>query len=72
MKSIEVVDRMKLLASMYRKDAAKSIERNRHMNSIEEGEIVQQRHIDALLVDYINYSAALVGIDYALYTEDLK
>ena len=58
-------------AKDYRKDAQKSVERNRHMNQIEEGEHVQQRHVDAILVDFINYIGVCHGCDYALYTSDL-
>lgn len=72
MKAIEVLDITKKHADDYRKGAQKSLERNRHMNDIEGGEQVQQRHIDAILVDFINYIGVKHGIDYALYTKDLK
>ena len=42
------------------------------MNQIEDGEQVQQRIIDAVLVDFINYIGVKHGIDYAMYTKDLK
>lgn len=59
-------------ADGYRVKAQQSLKRNNHMNEIEEDEVVQQRHIDAVLVDFINYIGVKHGIDYALYTEDLK
>ena len=71
MKAIDVIEKSVEYAKAYRKDAAKSIEMNRHMNQIEIGEKVQQRHIDAVLVDFINYVAIKHGFDYALYTKDL-
>jgi hypothetical protein len=42
------------------------------MNEIEEGELVYQRHIDAVLVDFINYIGVKNGVDYALYTSDFE
>jgi hypothetical protein len=41
------------------------------MNQIEGGEKVQQRIIDAVLVDFINYIGMKHGIDYGIYTKDL-
>jgi hypothetical protein len=71
MKAIDVLMQTTEYAKSYRKDAIKSVERNRHMNQIEEGEQLQQRHIDAVLVDFINYIGAKHGIDFALYTKDV-
>lgn len=59
-------------AQEYRADAQKSLERNRHMNEIEQGEQVQQRIIDAVLTDFINYLGMKQGADFGLYTEDLR
>lgn len=59
-------------AQEYRADAQKSLERNRHMNEIEQGEQVQQRIIDAVLTDFINYLGMKQGVDFGLYTEDLR
>ena len=72
MKAIEMLELTKGYADKYRKEAQQSLERNNHMNEIESGEMVQQRHIDAVLVDFINYIGVKHGIDYALYTKDLK
>ena len=69
--AIDVLNQMTTDAKEYRKGAIKSVEKNRHMNQIEEGEQLQQRHIDAVLVDFINYIGSIYGIDYALYTKDL-
>lgn len=72
MKAGEMLNITKGYADKYRKEAQQSLIRNRHMNDIEEGELVQQRHIDAVLVDFINYIGVKHGIDYALYTSDLE
>lgn len=72
MKAIEMLELTKGYADKYRKEAQQSLERNNHMNEIEVGELVQQRHIDAVLVDFINYIGVKHGIDYALSTRDLK
>jgi hypothetical protein len=72
MKAIEMLELTKGYADKYRAEAQHSLKRNNHMNEIEEGEVVQQRHIDAVLVDFINHIGVKHGIDYALYTKDLK
>jgi len=59
-------------AKEYRNEAQKSLVRNNHMNEIEAGEQVQQRIIDAVLTDFINYVGMEHGIDYGIYTKDLK
>ena len=71
MKAIEMLELTKGYADKYREEAQQSLIRNRHMNKIEDGELVQQRHIDAVLVDFINYIGMKHGIDYGLYTSDL-
>ncbi len=72
MKTIELLEITTEYAKDYKKYAIISLECNRHMNEIEEGEKVQQRHIDAILVDFINFIAMKNGVDYAMYTKDLK
>ena len=58
-------------AIRYRSNANESIQRNRHMNNIKPDEVIEQRVIDAILVDFINNVAVNHGVDYALYTKDL-
>ena len=48
-----------------------SVKRNKHMNDYK-GEPVSQETLDAIMVDFVNYIAATQGMDYALYTKDLK
>jgi hypothetical protein len=72
MKIIDMLTITKVCADKYRKEAQQSLIRNRHMNNIEDGELVQQRHIDAVLVDFINYIGVKHGVDYALYTSDFE
>ena len=72
MKKIDYIENTCAYAKDYRKEATSSLERNRHMNEIERGEMVQQRHIDAVLVDFINFIAMKNGVDHAIYTKDLK
>ena len=71
MKTIEVIEKTAGYAKKYRVEAKKSLQRNSHMNQLDEGEQVQQRIIDAVLVDFINYVGLKHGIDYAMYTKDL-
>lgn len=55
-------------AKAYREKSQESIKRNSHMNS-NVGE-VDQKAIDAVLVDFINYLSLRTGMDLALYTVD--
>lgn len=70
------IDLLKLLedtARDYRKECILSIIRNKHMNDLEvkDGIRIKQRHIDAILVDFINKVASEQGVDYGLHTSDL-
>ena len=67
----EMLEVMAKYAIEYSKGAQGSLLRNKHMNEVVERELVSQRHIDAVLVDFINHIGARHGIDYALYTSDL-
>lgn len=67
-------DLLKMLeenAKEYRKDAFSSIRRNNHMNKAT-GQDIDQRDIDALLVDFVNFVAMRQGVDLGLYTKDLE
>jgi hypothetical protein len=68
----EELQKLTEFAKDYRKESQNSLERNRHMNEIEEGEQVQQRIIDAVLTDFINYVGVRHCCDYGLYTSYLK
>jgi hypothetical protein len=59
-------------ASEYIPESKESVSRNRHMNELEDGESLQQRHIDAVVTDFINFFAAQRGCDLGLYTTDLR
>ena len=42
------------------------------MNELKANEDINQIHIEAILVDFINYMGMKHCIDYALYSSDLK
>ena len=67
----EVLSALTEDAKIYREDAYESIIRNSHMNDTD-GLEVKPEFIDAILVDFINFIGARRGVDYALYTKDLK
>ena len=67
----EVLKALTNYAKMYVKDGVKSVNRNSHMNEIK-NEGINQKQLEAVIVDYINYIGARNGVDYALYTSDLK
>jgi hypothetical protein len=72
MTKIDLLNMLTRDAKVYRKDAAKSIIRNRHMNTCPSNQIIDPVLVDALLTDFINYVGAVQGVDYALYTSDLN
>jgi hypothetical protein len=72
MKAIEMLELTKKYADKYSEEAKTSLVRNNHMNEIKKDEDIDQRIIDAVLVDFINFIGVKHGIDYALYTSDLR
>lgn len=69
---IETLELLQKAAVKYRKTAQETVIRNNHMNDLKGDEKISQETIDAVLVDYINFIAMKAGLDYGLYTEDLK
>lgn len=72
MNALQFLDIMKSRAVMYRKDAQASLSRNAHMNSLAGEVLITQDDIDAVLVDFINFNGMQMGVDYALYVQDLS
>lgn len=72
MKAIEMLELTKKYADKYSEEAKISLVRNNHMNEIKKNEEIDQRVIDAVLVDFINFIGVKHGIDYALHTSDLR
>ena len=72
MNVIEMLEITKKHADKYSEEAKASLVRNNHMNEIKKDEDIDQRVIDAVLVDFINFIGTQHGIDYALYTSDLR
>jgi hypothetical protein len=60
------------LAKEYANQGDESVIRNRHMNQLGPDESIDQRVIEALVVDFINFIGIKHGIDYCLYTSDLR
>jgi hypothetical protein len=54
------------------KDPVASIKRNIHMNNIPSNIGIDKDVVEAAIVDFINYMGVIRGIDYALYTKDLR
>lgn len=72
MKVGEVLELLKKYADKYSVNAKSSLVRNNHMNDIKDNEEIDQRVIDAVLVDFINFIGMKNCVDYALYTRDLR
>lgn len=71
-RALDVINKTVEYANEYHVDAQSSLERNNHMNEIQDGEKVAQRFVDATLVDFINFIGMKHGIDYGMYSKDLK
>lgn len=71
MSVIEMLTILTNYAKEYTKDGVNSVNRNSHMNEIK-NEDINQKQLDAAIVDYINYIGVRNCVDYALYTSDLK
>jgi len=67
----DLFDMLTKCASEYAPKAAESIHRNSHMNDVPIDLSLDQRVIDAVIVDYLNHIGVRQGIDLALYTKDL-
>ena len=72
MKKIELLELITKYAKDYVDGADGSVKRNQHMNNFDINEYIRQDLIDALIVDYINFIGMEQGVDYGLYTEDLR
>ena len=72
MKTIGVLNALEYSATIYRKTANDSLQRNTHMNDLPSDVCIEQNVIDAVLTDFINFVGSQWGVDYALYTKDLK
>lgn len=71
MTAIEMLNLLVVFLKEHRKDAAKSIVRNKHLTSF--WKLLPQRVIDAVMIDFINSLAGeRYGIDYALSILDLE
>ena len=68
---IDLLEMITRNACDYSKDAKASLLRNNHMNEIEKDTPLDQKVIDAVLVDFINFIGMQQGVDYAIYTRDL-
>lgn len=70
MTSLENLNRLVKEAKIYRLKANDSLARNRHMHECDA--LISQEKIDALLTDFINTIAMHHGVDFGLYSSDLK
>ena len=66
MNRIDLLNMLSNEAKTYCPNAVESVIRNGHMNEFK-GDGISQ-----LIVDFINYVASGQGIDYGMYTKDLR
>jgi hypothetical protein len=67
----DLLDYITKCAKDYRLECKESIIRNLHMNKLHESDYVEQKYIDAILVDFVNYIGANQCMDIGLHTKDL-
>jgi len=68
----DLMDMLVKRAKEYCPGAVESIIRNKHMSSVGGKTMLpSQKVIDALIVDFVNYTIAKLGGDLGLYTRDL-
>jgi len=72
MTKIQLLEYLTRIAKEYRLDCASSVSRNRHMNETKDECEVDQKTVDAILVDFINYIGVDQHVDYGLYSKDLR
>lgn len=72
MNKIDLLQMVSTNAAEYSLTANESIQRNGHMNIVDDNIDIPQDKIEALLVDFVNFIGMKQGIDYAMYTSDLN
>jgi hypothetical protein len=72
MTKIDLLQYLTKMAKEYRKDCVNSVNRNKHMNELCGNFTLDQNSIDAILTDFVNKIGMHQGVDYAMYTEDLR
>ncbi len=74
---LDLLEYITKCAKDYRLECKDSITRNSHMNELNEYEFsgetkeIDQKYIDAILVDFVNYIGANQCLDWGLYTKYL-
>ena len=71
MTKIDLLNMLSNEAKTYCPNAVETVIRNGHMNEFK-GDGISQSAVDALIVDFINFVASGQGIDYGMYTKDLR
>lgn len=72
MTNMDFINNLTITAQVYREIAMDSIKRNHHMNDrLSTDKEIEQKDIDAILVDFINFCGQLRGMDVGLYTCDI-
>ena len=72
MNRIEYVEQIARYAREYRVECVDSVNRNKHMNDLNGKCDINQKTVDAVLVDFINKIAVEMCIDYGMYTKDFS
>jgi hypothetical protein len=72
MTKLELLEFLTAAAKRYRLDCAPSVARNAHMNECGGECDADQRTVDAILVGFVNRIGTDMGVDYALYTRDIR
>jgi hypothetical protein len=72
MTKLQLLEYLERIAKEYRTGCRDSLIRNSHMNDLKGECEVDQKVVDAILVDFVNMIGVDQGVDYGLYTRDIK
>lgn len=72
MTKLQLLEYLERIAKEYRTECRDSLIRNSHMNDLKGECEVDQKVVDAILVDFVNMIGVDQGVDYGLYTRDIK
>lgn len=72
MTKLQLLEYLERVAKEYRLGCKESLTRNSHMNDLGGECDVEQKVVDAILVDFINKVGVDQWVDYGLYTKDFE
>lgn len=72
MQALEFLNLTAKYAHQFNKEANENVSRNCHMNDLTHDEVIESRHIEAILVGFVNFIGGKFCVDYGFTTHDLR